>query len=377
VRRTGFDLIIAGAGPAGLATAIRAALAGLDTVVLERRRGDLDKACGEGLMPGAVASLETMGVTLAPQEYQQFHGIRYLDGRLSAEGRFRRGAGLGVRRTMLSNALQSRAADLGVEIRLGCPVESWKDDGASVSVCIADATLWGRYLIAADGLHSRIRRELGLDMRQGRVRRLPLRFGVRRHYSVSLWTDLVEIHLADSVEAYVTPVGADTIGVALLFGPVEGDSTFEALLGRFPALQERLATATGLDVPLGAGPFRQRVRRRFAGRVALVGDAAGYIDALTGQGLDLSFASATALADVIRAGETLEEYERAYRRLGRRYRPTVELLLRVVRRRASRAGMVRLLRAQPWLFDRLLDAVGGQSPGSRHNVDPRADAGEP
>lgn len=360
--RTGFDLIIAGAGPAGLATAIRAAIAGLEPVVLERRRGILDKACGEGLMPGAVASLEAMGVSLAPQESQQFHGIRYLDGRLSAEGRFRRGTGLGVRRTMLSNALQSRAAELGVEIRLGCPVESWKDDGSFVSVCTAEATLRGRYLIAADGLHSRIRRELGLDVRQGRVRRLPRRFGVRQHYSVSLWTDLVEVHLADSVEAYVTPVGPDTVGVALLFGPVEGDATFEALIERFPALQERLATATGLDVPLGAGPFRQCVRRRFAGRVALVGDAAGYIDALTGQGLDLSFATATALVDVIRTGEPLEEYERAYRRLIRRYRATVELVLRVVRHRTSRAGMVRLLNAQPWLFGRLLDAVGGQPP---------------
>ncbi len=354
--RTAFDLVIAGAGPAGLATAIRAALAGLDTVVLERRSGDLDKACGEGLMPGAVANLETMGVTLAPQESHRFHGIRYLDGRLSAEGRFRRGVGLGVRRTVLSRALRSRAADLGVEIRLGCPVESWKDEGPSVSVHSAEAALRGRYLIAADGLHSRIRRELGLDMRQGRARRLPRRFGVRRHYAVSPWTDLVEVHLADSVEAYVTPVGPNTIGVALLFGPVEGPSTFEALLGRFPALQARLATATGLDVSRGAGPFRQRVRRRFAGRVALVGDAAGYIDALTGQGLDLSFASATALAEVIRAGDTLEEYERAYRRLVRRYRATAELLLGVVRHRASRAAMVRLLRARPWLFDRLLDA---------------------
>ncbi len=362
---TEFDLIIAGAGPAGLATAIQAALAGLEPVVLERRRGDLDKACGEGLMPGAVARLEAMGVLLAPQESQQFHGIRYLCGRLSAEGRFRRGTGLGVRRTVLSNALQSRAAELGVEIRLGCPVESWEDDGASVSVCTAEATLRGRYLIAADGLHSRIRRQAGLDRRQGRVGRLYHRFGVRRHYSVCLWTDLVEVHLADSVEAYVTPVGPDTIGVALLFGPVEGDVTFEALLERFPALQERLASATGLDVSLGAGPFRQRVRRRFAGRVALVGDAAGYFDALTGQGLDLSFASSSALVDVIRAGESLDEYERAYRRLVRRYRATVELVLHVVRRRASRAGMVRLLRAHPSLFGRLLDAVGGQSSGSR------------
>lgn len=358
--RTGFDMIITGAGPAGLATAIRAALAGLETIVLECRRGDLDKACGEGLMPGAVASLETMGVTLSPQESQQFHGIRYLDGPLSAEGRFRRGTGLGVRRTILSSALRSRAVDLGVEIRFGSRVESWQDDGALVSVCTSEATLRGRYLIAADGLHSRIRRELGLEAQQGRVRRLPSRFGVRRHFSVSLWTDLVEVHLADSVEAYVTPVGPDTVGVALLFGPVEGDATFEALLERFPAVQERLATARGLDVPLGAGPFRQRVRRRFVGRVALVGDAAGYIDALTGQGLDLSFASATALVDVIRAGEPLEEYERAYRRLVRRYRATVELVLRIVRRRTTRAGMVRLLNAQPWLFGRLLDAVGGQ-----------------
>jgi flavin-dependent dehydrogenase len=374
-RSEAVDLVIVGAGPVGLAAAIRGSLRGLSAVVLERRSKPLDKACGEGVMPAGVAALEAMGVRLLPDECRRFVGIRYVEGKLVAEGRFPDGAGLGIRRLVLAERLLERARELGVVVRSGCPAEGWEEDGTGVWVHTPDGPLRARYLVAADGLHSRIRRLAHLDApRRLRFHSAP-RYGLRRHFSASPWSEFVEVHLADRMEAYVTPVAADVVGVALLFSPTgaragqpdasggrtagrPGQGTrFEALLEGFPALQDKLRDAEPLDAPRGAGPLRQPVRRRFAGRVALVGDAAGYLDALSGQGLELGFAAAAALIEVLKSGAPLDHYEQAYRRLSRRYYIGTELLLQLTRHRPLRRGSLRLLRATPALFDRLLGAV--------------------
>src|SRR5512135_476662 len=92
------DLVVVGGGPIGLATAIEAALAGMVVTVIEPRPSPVDKACGEGLMPAARQGLLRLGVE---PEGMDFHGIRYLAPGASAVARFRRGPGLGVRRTTL------------------------------------------------------------------------------------------------------------------------------------------------------------------------------------------------------------------------------------------------------------------------------------
>ncbi|MFI1577337.1 NAD(P)/FAD-dependent oxidoreductase [Embleya sp. NPDC020630] len=304
------DLLVAGGGPAGLATAIHGALAGLRVVVVEPRPTPVDKACGEGLMPAGVAALAALGVTPAGRPLA---GIRYVDSRHAVEARFRAGPGLGVRRTTLHAALYERALALGVEHRIGRVAEV-RQDAHSVTA----AGLTARWLAAADGLHSPVRAALGPAPRDRRERR----YGLRRHYPIAPWTDFVEVHWSPRGEAYVTPVGPELVGVAML-GP--RGRTYADHLAAFPALRERLAGAAGGEVR-GAGPLRRRVRSRVAGRVLLVGDAAGYTDALTGEGVALALASARALVAAVRAGRP-ERYERDWRRLSRRHRVLTEALL--------------------------------------------------
>ncbi|MFD9623449.1 NAD(P)/FAD-dependent oxidoreductase [Streptomyces virginiae] len=308
------DLLIAGGGPAGLATAIHGVLAGLEVVVVEPRPTPIDKACGEGLMPGGVRHLRELGVAVGGQP---FHGIRYVDGvsGRAAEGLFRSGPGLGARRTDLQAALAERAAQLGVRVLPG-RVDQVRQDVDQVTA----AGLTARYLVAADGLHSPVRRGLGLSA--PRSPHGPARYGLRRHYAVPPWSDLVEVHWAQRCEAYVTPLGPDRIGVAVL---TSDQAPFDVQLARFPVLSERLAAAAGTPVR-GAGPLRQGARVRVAGRVLFVGDAAGYVDALTGEGLTLAVTAAGELVRCVRAGRP-QAYEQAWRDLSRSYRALTASLL--------------------------------------------------
>jgi flavin-dependent dehydrogenase len=332
------DLLVAGAGPAGLATALHAARAGLDVTVVDPRfagaDGPIDKACGEGLMPGAVAALAELGVD---PPGRAFRGIGYLAGRHRAEALFRVGTGLGVRRTDLHSSLLSAAAAAGIDILPAAVGEVVQNDQ---SVTAAGVT--ARHLVAADGLHSSIARSLALDVAVPRGRR---RWGLRRHFQVEPWSDLVQVHWSRCSEAYVTPIGPTTVGVAVLSGDRR---PFDEQLAGFPSLAARLLGSSGGAVR-GAGPLRRRTSRRVAGRVLLVGDAAGYVDALTGEGIAVSLACARELVDCV-AGGRPGDYERRWLAQSRRYRAITSSLLWASGRPTLRRALVPAAQRVPWVF---------------------------
>ncbi|MDW4916053.1 NAD(P)/FAD-dependent oxidoreductase [Streptomyces californicus] len=328
------DVLVAGGGPAGLAAAIRAASAGLEAVVVEPRATPVDKACGEGIMPGGVAALHALGVRVGGRELR---GIRYTDGRHSAEAAFRNGPGAGVRRTELHTALRERAAALGVRV-VDAKVHGVRQDEHAVTA----AGLTARWLIAADGLHSPLRRALGLD----RPASGPGRYGLRRHFPVAPWTDHVEVHWSPHGEAYVTPVGDRLVGVAVLS---RDRRPYDGHLAAFPALAARLADVPGATTVRGAGPLRQSARDRRAGRVLLVGDAAGYVDALTGEGIALAVATATAAVDCLAAGRP-EDYPRRWARVTRRHRWLTAALVGAAGRPAAGRVIVAAAHRAPAVF---------------------------
>jgi flavin-dependent dehydrogenase len=351
----GIDLLVVGGGPAGLATAIRARLAGLGATVLERSHPPIDKACGEGLMPDAVARLAEIGVE--PRGLP-FRGIRYFDGEVMAEGVFPQGGGLGVRRTELHAALVRRAEEVAVDLRWGVKAEGLGPEG----VATPQGVFGARWIVGADGLRSQVRRWAGLEAGEGRFRR----FGVRRHYAMAPWSDFVEVHWGPGCEAYVTPVGRDEVGIALLWGG--GKAGFDDLLARIPALQARVAGAPAASRDRGAGPLRQRVRAVRRGNVALVGDAAGYLDAITGEGLAVALHESAALVEAVRAGD-LARYEAAHRRVNRLPDRMTSAVLALERRPWLRARAVRALAAEPALFSRLLGIHARTLPPRRLGVD--------
>ncbi len=350
---TRFDVIVAGAGPVGLAAAIEAAGRGLSVALVEPRTGPVDKACGEGLMPGAVAALARLGVRPAGMP---FRGIAYVDSGHEACHAFRAGPGLGVRRTTLQGVLAERAAELGVE-RVEARVGDVHQDGDSVHA----AGLTASWLLACDGLHSAVRRGLGLDPRPAAASRR--RFGQRRHLATAPWSDYVEVHWSPLAEAYVTPVAPDLVGVAVLGRP---GASYAELLAQVPSLRERLDgldEVDGSDRPWatavqGAGPLRQPVRQRVAGRVLLVGDAAGYVDALTGEGIRTGLACALAAVDAVAAANPTA-YERDWRRLTRSYRVLTNGLLLASRPQLVRRHIVGAAARLPPVFARAVESLAG------------------
>jgi len=337
------DVAIAGGGPAGLVTAIRARMSGLRATVFDPARPPIDRACGEGIMPQGAAVLADIGVSVTSELGRPFFGIRYLADGTEASGRFPGAPGWGVRRTALHQALCRRAEDVGVELHWGVRVEDLTGAGFDTS----EGAVTARWLVGADGRGSAVRRWAGLAGKPVRRRR----FAVRRHFKIEPWTDLIEVHWADGAEAYVTPVSDGEIGVALLWAGRA--DRFEGLLQRFPVLAERLADAPATSSDRGSGPLENRSTSATRGNLALVGDASGSLDAISGEGLTLGFCQASAVVEAMVAGD-LGRYRRAHRRIARYPAAMTRLLLLMGHKPWLRRRVMISLSRDPTLMSRFL-----------------------
>jgi menaquinone-9 beta-reductase len=337
------DVFVVGGGPAGIAAGIAARARGFRVVVADGAAPPITKACGEGLLPDALAALSHLGVTFHEADGHVLRGIRFEDSTASARAEFPTACGLGLRREVLHQRMMERAYNCGVSFLWSAPITGLHEEG----VVVGGNKIRARWVIGADGSRSRVRRWSGLE----RLEYQKGRSAFRQHFRAKPWTDVAEIYWADKTQAYVTPVGANEICVAMISNR-PNLRIGEALAG-FPKLARCLEGAPVASVERGALTGMIELERVCSGNIALIGDASGGVDAVTGEGLCLSFRQAIALADSLAEGN-LASYQVAHRRLYRRPRFMGRLLLLMDRRSAVRKRTLRAMQAAPHLFEGML-----------------------
>jgi flavin-dependent dehydrogenase len=358
---TSTDVFVIGGGPAGLAAAIAARQRGLSVTVADGTEPPIDKACGEGLMPETLVALSELGVNIPPNQGCRFRGIRFFDDQRHVDGDFSGGSGLGIRRTVLHQALIDRAEECGVRLLWRTPVVGITPDG----VKLPGSFMSSRWVIGADGSSSRVRQWSGLN----RAKREEQRYATRRHYRIPPWSDYVEIYWGERTQAYVTPINHEEVCVVVIAESV-AEAEFDSVLDKYAFLGEHLKGREISGRERGAVTLMHSLSAVRAGNVALVGDASGGVDAITGEGLRLAFRQAIALSDAINTGD-LRRYERMHRELARWPMRMGDLLLTLGRHDLLRGGAIRLLGHWPSLFARML-AVQSSNAGWAEMLSPKS-----
>ncbi len=347
------DVFVIGGGPAGLAIAIAARQQGLRVVVADGAVPPVDKACGEALMPDALAAFERLGLAVPPKEASMIGGVRYLTAELSADADFPSGScGLSIRRTTLHRIMSERAAGMGAELLWQTPVAEISSD----AVHLEGRTIRARWIVGADGSNSRVRRWANLDHSS----RSGLRYAFRRHYRMRPWNDRLEVYWGKHSQGFTSPVNDEEVCVAV--ASRRSGLRLDEALKEFPELDARLRGAIPVSMERGSVTANRRLKSVWRGNVALIGDASGTVDAITGEGLGLAFRQAEILATALKAGN-LAAYQAAHRRLALRPRMMARLMLLLDGRPAFQRRTLRVLRNRPEIFRKLVAVhVGAISP---------------
>ncbi len=365
-------VLIAGGGVGGASLAILLGRAGVEVELFERSTFPREKPCGEGLMPAGVATLERMGLASAIGG-APFFGVRYVFPNFKMEGRFpsRNGTateGRGQRRLHLDGILFAEASETpGVSARTGAKVDAPIVENGRVTGLIVDGEeRRGDLVIAADGLNSPIRKTLGLDLPLRRKR-----FGLRMHYRVKPGCEQppwVDVFPRDGYELYVTPLPDREVLVAAL---VESDALQGAASSEFarwvnaePELSERLLDAEQISPLAGCSPLGARARTGVVPGAVLLGDAAGFVDPITGSGMAQALATAELLSKYVTQREQPEEvwmrkFERERSAMMRDARTVTNAALWLSSHPRVASGAYQAMRAAPVLFRHFVGVCGG------------------
>lgn len=283
-------IVIVGAGPAGSAVASLLAERGAPVVLFDSARFPRRKACAEYISPGGVAILQSLGLghsgrgrLLRGMEIQAPSGARHLVEYHDARGVAQHG--LSIARLELDVALVENARRRGATVREGCRVvDVSSENGRVTGVKLANGEhVRARLVIGADGMHSVVARAAGPPRRV----RWPRRLGLATHYHGVHWPEAFgQLWVGRRGYLGVAPVDDDgSISVGLV-GPLgRSGARFDAALAEYPALAERLARGRRDEPILGIGPLARRVRACQGPGYLLVGDAAGFFDPFTGEGI--------------------------------------------------------------------------------------------
>lgn len=343
------DVFVAGGGPAGIAAAIAARARGFTVTLADAGQPPIDKACGEGLMPDSLAAAAKLGIGIPGHIGFPFRGIRFANPSHSVAAPFPQGDGRGIRRTILHSLLVEAAARAGVRTLWGVSVTGIDDHTVRMQL----GSISARWIIGADGGQSIVRRRAGLS----EVRREARRFGFRSHYPVAPWSEYMEVHWGEGCQFYLTPVAASEICLVLISR--DPQLRIADALPQFPALYDRLRGAGASTPERGSFAATRRFRRISRGHLALIGDASGTVDAITGEGLCLALRQSLALAEALVAGD-LSRYETEHARLGRRPVFMAGFMLTMDRSTWLRHRALGALSARPELFANFLAAHVGR-----------------
>jgi menaquinone-9 beta-reductase len=366
------DVLISGGGVAGSTLAILLGRRGLQVELFERGHFPKEKPCGEGLMPGGVAVLKRLGLDEAVGG-APFYGVRYHFGKHVTEGRFPQTWGLpvsgrGQRRKHLDEVLFRTAANApGVIAHTGTHVDGpLLENGRVVGMFVDGQPRRAALVVAADGVHSRLRHKMGLNVP---VRRK--RFGICAHFRLAKehsQAPCVDVFLGPGHEIYATPLPGREVLVAVLADARQLRESVECSFHRWvlaePELAKHLEGAEQITPLLATSPLAAHARSGVAPGFALLGDAAGFLDPITGGGMTQALMTAELLARyiperVIRDDSWLWKFERARRALLFDYRILTRMVLWLADHPRLGQRLLRIMDLLPSFFSHLIGVSGG------------------
>jgi flavin-dependent dehydrogenase len=362
------DVAVVGSGPAGAAAALFAARSGRRVILIDKQAFPRDKPCGEGLMPSGRAPLRELDLedSVVKQGAPPLNGVQFsLLDQPPAVAPFpaRNGeqAGLGIRRLDFdSRMIDAVLKQPSIQFHPRTPAHDIQRRPAGLSVLTSNGDIHARYVVVADGLRSPLRHRLGWTVGP----QPPHRYGIVAHWRIDGPVDpWIRITFADGLEVYEGPVAGNLRMVGLLcyqhrmreFGGRLAARYRDIVLSLRPELRE----FDQVGPVAAAGPFWYRAGTVADGGIFLVGDAAGFTDPITGEGIAAGLRQARAVIAALDNEQPERFYRQSHRRLTTDARRIASLFLRLSRTPALIERGIRTQQRAPQIMTKLFGVEFG------------------